>query len=716
MIKYGGWSGKVLHVNLSTQRIWTDDTLEKYKDFLGGTGIGYKIMWDEVPAGTKPYDPENRIVYAVGPLAGTGVPCNGRTAITTLWPTCWPKPLVATGHMGGQFAAKLKYAGYDAIIIKGKSERPVWLSIVDKRVELRDARRLWGEGIRRTTEAISQEMGSGSVVAAIGQAGENLVPMSVVMNSVSHSAGGIGSVMGSKNLKAIGVVGTGSVRIAGDKGEWERLIKYHLSLLGANNQHVVPTSPQPWSEFYDPNTRWVASKGRVWGAAAKPIDTGTCEPHNLNRIAYRTNNAAFFLGDIAWQYTVRGNGCTSCPIRCHTMIKVPSVSVKYGIPEVAQNTCAGLNFGRAFFKKFPDGPRGLTNVEACVVGMHLADDLGVWCNYSQMQRDFQKLYYEGFIKKKLGADEFKSFSWDKYEKGDPSFLFELFPKIAFKDGELGTALGLGTGYHLERWSISEKEWGTDKELAYWKMGHPKHHSSEEAGQCGLLINMQYNRDAQCHSHINLIRNGLPLSVQKELAAEIWGSPNAVDAVGAYTPMDRSKAKMAKWSVLRKELHDSLSLCNWMGPWIASPLKERGYRGDDSIESKLYSLATGDKKDREELDRLAERIFLLHRALTIRDMGTKQMRTKHDLAPEWAFKDSSGKAPFTKGTTLLDRKDVTLAVDMFYDEMGWDRATGAPTLQTYRKFGLHEVAEELGKRKLLPVSEAKRSGIKGNKNG
>ena len=700
MAKYGGWAGKVLHLDLSTGRTWTEDTVEKYKDFLGGTGIGYKVMWDEVPAGTHPYDADNRIIFAVGPLAGTGAPCNGRMAITTLWPTCWPQPLVGTGHMGGQFAAKLKYAGYDAIVIQGKADRPVWLSIIDREVQIQDARPLWGQGIRRTTEAISQSMGPEAVVAAIGQAGENRVPMSVVMSSVSHSAGGIGSVMGSKNLKAIAVRGTGSVRIAGDKEEWEKLIKYHLSLLGANNQHVVPNSPQPWAEFYEPRSRWVASKGRAWGAASRPIETGTCDPRDLNRIAYRTNNAAFFSGDIAWQYTVRGNGCTSCPIRCHTMIKVPSVSAKYNIPEVGQNTCAGLNFGRSFFKEFPDGPRGMTNLEACVVGMHLADDLGVWCNYGQLQRDFKKLYYEGFIKKKVGEKEFKSLSWDKYEKGDPSFLFELFPRIASKEGELGTALGLGTGHLLERWSIPEEDWKKDKELSYWKMGHPKHHSTEDTGQCGLLINTQYNRDSQCHSHTNFLRNGLPLEVQKRLAAEIWGSADAVDALGAYTPMHPSKAKMAKWSLLRKELHDSLSLCNWMGPWVASPLKERGYRGDDSIESKLYRLATGDQLDRHELDRMAERIFVLHRALTIRDMGTREMRTRHDTIPEWVFTDKSGKAPFTKGTTHMDRNDVKVAMDMFYDEIGWDRITGAPTPQAYRKVGLVKVAEELGKRKLL----------------
>ena len=83
------------------------------------------------------------------------------------------------------------------------------------------------------------------------------------------------------------------------------------------------------------------------------------------------------------------------------------------------------------------------------------------------------------------------------------------------------------------------------------------------------------------------------------------------------------------------------------------------------------------------------------------MGTKQMRTWHDIMPEWVFTDKSGKAPFTKGTTRMDRADVQIALDMFYDEMGWDRVTGAPTAQVYRKVGLNPVAEELGKRKLLP---------------
>jgi len=696
----GGFAGKVLRVDLSTGKISREDTLERYRDVLGGTGIGYRVLWDEVPAGTAPFDPANKLVFATGVLAGTGVPCNGRTAVTTIFPTCWPKPLVGTGHMGGHFAAKLKYAGFDAVIVEGRADAPVWLCIRDGAVEIRDAKSLWGTGIRRATLEISQEMGADCVVAAIGQAGEKLAPMAIVANSVSHSAGGVGGVMGAKNLKAIGVQGSGAVRIAGERGEWERLVKFHLSILGGNNQHVVPSFPTPEAEYYNPNSRWVGAPGKRWGAAKPPVEL-TGNIYDLNRIAYRTNSAAFFIGEGAWQYTVRGNGCTACPIRCHTILKAPSVAAKYGIGETGQNTCAGLMFGRGFFKQLPGGARGQTALEACMVGMHLADDVGLWCNYGQLQRDFLKLYRDGLLKTKIGSEEYASIPWDKFEAGDPAFLLDIIPRIGERRGELGHVLSQGTGGIFSDWSIAEETWSQDHETLYWKMGHPKHHANEDDGQCGVLINTQYNRDSQCHSHVNFVRNGLPLAVQKKLAAEIWGSPDAVDAVGAYTPMNEHKAKRAKWALIRKELHDSLGLCNWMGPWVASPLKERGYAGDDSLESKFFSLATGMETSREELDRLGERIFVLHRALTIRDMGTRDMRASHDRVPQWAYEDPKGAAPFTQGTIRMDQADIARAMDLFYEVMGWDRATGAPTAEAYARLGLADVGRDLETQKPTP---------------
>lgn len=696
MATYGGWAGKVLRVDLGTGKITVENTIEKYKDFLGGgTGIGYKVMWDEVPAGTKAWDPENRIIFSCGPLAGTGAPANGRTAITSLWPL-HKKELVGTGHMGGHFAAELKFAGWDAIIVQGKAARPVWISIEDEKVEIKDASHLWGNGIYRTTAEICAELGSSAQVAAIGQAGENLVRMSNIMTGNSHSAGGLGSVMGSKNLKAIGVKGSKSVKIAADKNEWKKLNDYILSLAGANNQWVVPKTPQPWAEYSDKGSRWTASKGVYWGAADPPVETGTCDPHDKHSIAYRTHKGIFDFGDIGEKYTVRMDGCHSCPIRCHIVLNVPSAE-RYGVSGYATNTCIGW-WGRGILKTKRNT---IEDLEAAVVGKHMTDDLGLWCNYGLIGRTLHYLYEKGVFKSVLSETEYNSIPWDKYLKNDPEFIIDFCRRVAFKKGEFGIAMGEGIDRLIERWKLDPEEISKDHYLVYFSNGFPKHHASENGGQVGMLINTQYNRDSQCHSHSNFLSSGLPLEINKKLGAEIFGSPDAIDANGNYTPMNPYKAKFAKWALIRKELHDSLPLCNWMFPWIASPLKERGYKGDTSIEAQLYSAVTGDKKTEAELDLIGERIFNLHRALTIRGMGTKEMRKEHDYFPEWAFHDENGKKPFEPGTNVMDRDDMEKALDLFYAELGWDKDTGAPTKETLEKLGLKEVAAELGAKGLLP---------------
>lgn len=312
MPKYGGWAGKVLRVNLSTGRISTEDTVAKYKDYLGGCGMGYKVLWDEVPPGTKAWDPENRIIFGVGPLTATGAPLSSRVSITSLSPVNYME-LPTVGHMGGHWGAELKFAGYDGIIVQGKASHPVWIYINDDKVELRDARRLWGNGIYRATAEICTEMGSSAHVAAIGQAGENLVRMSCIMCDRSHSAGGHGSVMGAKNLKAIGVIGSGGMNIDTDMKAWKDLINYNLTLVGANAGGMVPRSPQPWAE-YTGSTRWNSRRGLVWGAANPPLDTGICSAEDLNRMGMRTHKGALDHGEGPGQrHTVRGGGVPFMP-------------------------------------------------------------------------------------------------------------------------------------------------------------------------------------------------------------------------------------------------------------------------------------------------------------------------------------------------------------------------------------------------------------------
>lgn len=696
MATYGGWTGKTLRVNLTTGKITAEDTFKKYKDYLGGTGLAYKVLWDEVPIGTRAHDEANKIIFGVGPLAGTGAPCNSRTAVTTIWPCGYPDIYVATGHFGGHWAAELKYAGWDSVIIEGKAPHPVWLCIEDDKVEIRDARRLWGNGVYRTTAEINAEMGPEAQVAAIGQAGENMVPMSSIITGYSHSGGG-GAVMGAKNLKAIGVRGTGSVKIAADKAEWKKLIQYALTLAGSNNQHVVPNSPQPWAEYWASGSRWTASKGHFWGAANPPVETGTCDPHDMQSLGLRCQKGSFDFGrDFGEKHTVRMGGCHACPIRCHAQMDYPPLEEKYGYSRYAANTCLGWSAGSNVFINFPGADAALKRAEARLLGKHLNDDYGIWDNYGLMEKVFHYAYEKGILKKVLPEAEYKSIPFDLFENGDAAFLLDFYRRIAYREGVLGYAIGEPADRTIKAWGFGPDFFKQNK-YKYWKMGHPYHHSTEDSAQIGALINMQYNRDSQNHSHTNFQNSGLPIEVAKKLATKTWGSPDAVDAKGRWTPMNRYKAKAAKWATIRKELHDSLSLCNWMYPWVASPLKERNYEGDTALEAKYFSLATGIKMTEEELDLVAERIFNLHRCLTILEMNTRDMRNKHDIAPDWVFED--GGEPFTPGSNRLTREDIELAKDLFYEECGWTKE-GLPTRRTLERLGLKDAADRLAAAGLL----------------
>jgi aldehyde:ferredoxin oxidoreductase len=692
---YGGWTGKTLRVNLSTRRISTEDTIARYKDYLGGSGVGYRVLWDEVPAGTKCFDEANKIVLGTGPLTGTSAPTSGRLSVTTIFPPSYPHELVATGHMGGMWGAELKYAGWDHVIIEGKSDTPVYLSIVDDTVELRDASHLWGGGIRRATSSIAQEMGPEVQVVAIGQAGENLVRMAV-LNNASHSAGGVGGVFGSKKLKAIAVKGTGAVQIAAGRQDWKKLHYYIISSMGANNQHVVPSSRQPWAEFVAP-TRWTAKKGLFWGAASPPVETGECNPADLNSIGLRSNKAVYDLGPAAEKYTVRMGGCASCPIRCHWYLDVPQIE-RFGVSRYVTSTCERLR-SDTFYQQLPGGRNPELRIEQSSVGIQLIDDYGIWTHYSQMERDFSWAYRNGLIKANLPADEYNAIPWSSYEKGDPGFLLDLYKRVAYRTGELGDALAEGPGRLAARWKFPESYF-TDERAGYWKRGSPRHHGPEANAQVGMLIQLPYNRDPSCHSHSNFVGCGLPTSHQKVIGEKLWG-PGAIDEPRHYTPMNPSKARFAKWSLLRNELHNALTLCGYTWPLAVSPLKSRNYEGDPTIEAQMYAAVTGDKKNADELDVVSERLLTLHRALTLRDMNTVDMRTEHDTIPPWAFDEPGQTTAFTPGSTKMERADAEIAKDMFYDELGWDRTTGAPTRPTLERLGLKDVADTLAQSKLLP---------------
>lgn len=178
-----GYTGQGLRVNLTTGKITKEPTFPRFKDEIGGTALGYRVFWDEVPPKTQPLDEANKLVIAPGPFSGSGALCSSRTSITTIYPTIYPMPMIASAHIGGDMAARLKQAGYDFIIIEGKSEKPVYLYINNDEVELRDAKGIWGQGTRRAQQMLADQTSPMASIAVVSIPAAVSAPSSDPRNS-----------------------------------------------------------------------------------------------------------------------------------------------------------------------------------------------------------------------------------------------------------------------------------------------------------------------------------------------------------------------------------------------------------------------------------------------------------------------------------------------------------------------------------------------------
>ncbi|WP_302304794.1 aldehyde ferredoxin oxidoreductase N-terminal domain-containing protein [Parasutterella excrementihominis] len=691
--KYG-WTGQGLRINLTTGEITKVPT---QKDWIGGTALGYKIFWDEVPPKTQAFDEANKIVIAPGPLTGTGAVCSGRTSVTTMYPTTYPIHEIGSAHLGGDLGAKMKYAGYDFIVIEGKAKEPVYVYVNNDDVQIRKANHIWGEGTRRATALINQETSPTASVTVIGPAGENLLPMSVIINAKSHTGGGIGGVWGSKNLKGLAIDGDQPIHIAADKEEWEKLVNRNKELLGALTQTVVSRYPHPLFEYHSLNSRWSGMPGKQWGAANPPINV-PLDTRRLSKMAFRTNAGEFFLGDREWARHVRNNGCFACPIRCYPVIKDTAIAAKYNVHPITEQTCGGLLFPIFFYPNLKNHPE--RNIEIAIVGSQLMDDLGLWCNYGQLQRDMIVMYQDGYWKKLLSKEEYDSLPWKKIDDVDASAMQDFLPRIAYRKGEFGKWLGETTPVMLDHFGIPVKTWSDDHRTLYWSNGHPKHHTNEDDGQLGCVLNCMWNRDPMAHAHVNFTRSGLPIKEMKHIAKVTWGDESAVDQIGDYTPTNTYKMKRLQWVIARTELHNMLGLCSWMAPWEYCPDEKNQYVGDPNMEAKIFSAVTGVNKTGDDLDKDGIRAWMLQRVYTMRQLGSSNMRKDHDLVPGWIYTDPKDRKPFTKGTVRMDPDDINKSFDIFFEQVGCDKETGVPTTDTLKAYRLDFVIPVLQKEGLI----------------
>jgi aldehyde:ferredoxin oxidoreductase len=209
-----GWTGNVLRLDLNEPLV-TVETLDRQaaENYIGARGLALKYLYNEIDPAVNALDARNKLIFATGPLTGTGAPGGSRYMVVTKGPLTGA---IAHSSAGGALSLAMKYAGYDMIILEGKSRRPVYLWIDDDNVEIRDAQHLWGKTSTETELAIIEETHPEAKVACIGPAGENQVLFACVMNDMGRAAGrsGVGAVMGSKNLKAVAIRGTKGLKVS----------------------------------------------------------------------------------------------------------------------------------------------------------------------------------------------------------------------------------------------------------------------------------------------------------------------------------------------------------------------------------------------------------------------------------------------------------------------------------------------------------------------
>ncbi|AFK22460.1 aldehyde ferredoxin oxidoreductase [Pyrococcus sp. ST04] len=445
-----------------------------------------------------PFSPENKLIFATGPLTGTSAPTGGRYMVITKSPLTG---YIAMANSGGYFGAELKFAGWDAIIIEGKADHPVYLYINEENVEIRDASHVWGKVVSETEAKLKEEVGDKNVqIASIGPAGENKVRFAAVMNNGHRAAGrgGVGAVMGSKNLKAIVVRGRKRVEIA-DKGKFMEVVREKIEKL--RNDPVAGGGLPKYGTAVLVN---IINENGLY--PTRNFQTG------VFKYAYEQSGEA-----MAAKYLIRNKPCFACPIGCGRVNKLPTLGETEG-PEYESTWALGANLG-------------INDLASIIEANHLADEYGMdTISLGGTLATAMELYERGLLKQEdIGGDNVPPFRF-----GNTEVLHYWIEKIAKREG-FGDILAEG-GYRL-----AEKFNGLEYFMGVKKQELPAY---DPRGAEGHGLGYATNNRGGCHIK------------QYMISPEILGYPYKMD------PHDISDEKV-KMVILFQDLTaliDAAGLC------------------------------------------------------------------------------------------------------------------------------------------------------------
>jgi benzoyl-CoA reductase subunit BamB len=642
-------TGYNLEIDLSRgniERVVTDPgETERY---LGGLGTSAKIMWDRVPPEVEPFSPDNLLIFAAGLLCGTPATGCNRTIVTTISPQT---ELLAFSMMGGFWAPELKYAGYDKVILRGKSPDLVYLWIKDGQVEIRDATHLKGKGAVETAEVIRQELKEPKAqVAAIGLAGENRVYFaSIEQGRSSASRGGIGAVMGDKGVKAIVVRGTRDVHLA-RPAEFMELCNEVLDYIKFRNENPIPGvmpilaglgSPQ---EMKVHDEKW-HTENFMWGNS-------------------RDRRKGFWTDEVAQAWTetmdsmrTRLISCYNCPMTCGATISPP------GKPTYMMKCFSKLTYTMAAYS---DLEFGLGIAQS-------ATEYGVdGFSTPQVMAFALELLKDGILSDSdfpgMPADSEGRFHW-------------LLDRIVRREG-IGNVLANGT-----YWAAREIGNGAE---AYAHNNIKKH---EQLPLKLSMLNPIYFLMYATGEKMNITQiegqfpqAPYPKREHREAFVKDWfqvpddkfkqyfidWEPRGEKSI-TYYPTPEMCCDIVDWQERMHYIDDALGMCAGLSSFpLKPPYHIHNY-------PKFISSGAGIEMDEETLTQAAKRYRTLVRAINTR----RGLRRKDDKPPENHWK---------KRFPELEKE----LLDTYYAFKGWNEQ-GIPTEDALHQLGLDYVFEEFHKR-------------------
>jgi len=503
-----GYMGKILRVDLNTETLW-DEPLDEddARAFVGGSGLAARLIYDVVDAGTDPLGPDNPLIFMTGPLVGTAMPSAGRCSVCALSPLT---RMWGESNTGGFFGPELRFAGYDGIVVTGRSEKPVWLSIVEGQAQLHDAANLWGLDSYVTQERVREALGEPKArVACIGPAGEHLVKMAAVMNDHGRAAGrtGMGAVMGSKNLKAIGVRGTARVPLADPEG-FKAVVKEVI----ANAQEDMAALSLQLA-----GTACYVDMALMYGDM--PI-----RYYQQGEWEGASDLSGVLLAD---QFLNRNVACYRCPIACGRETRAPN----YGLQKVdgpEYETLGAL------------GSLGMVNdLEAVIYAGHLCnvyglDTISTGCTIA--------LAYEMFERGILTPAQAGGL---EVRYGDARMLHRLIEMIARREG-LGDLLAEGSAALAEHFGVPELA------VTVNRLEVPLH---DPRAFAGMAVTYALSPRGACH-------------MEGDMYGVDTGQGPAVEL--GILPGDRFEASQEKGHIAARHqawrnLYNALTLCQFQNP-------------------------------------------------------------------------------------------------------------------------------------------------------